>query len=759
MTLPQQRWRNFSGNLELAEAIANQANISALFAQILINRGINTEAAVQEFLHPQPDNLPDPKQVFTDLIPSLDCLERVKRLGLEVAICGDYDVDGMTSTALLLRTFAALGIKADYEIPSRMTEGYGINERMVRELHERGVALIITVDNGISALGAISLAKELGMMVIITDHHELPETLPPADGILNPKQISIDSPYYTIAGVGVAYLLGTELAKRFQTNPELENILLELFTLGTIADLASLTGINRQLVQRGLKLLADSQILGLQALKQVSGISDRAIKPDSIGFTLGPRINAVGRIGDPTIVIELLTTTDSGIALERAMQCEEINRERQRLCTEIEQEAVALVHEQIATTELDLLRDRVLMLLSPKWHHGVIGIVASRLVERFGAPVFMCVSEPDGDVRSSARGIPEFNVFDALENSHDLLGKFGGHFAAGGFSTTIEKVELLRERLRQFARTHLTAEQICPAIAIDLEMPLSNVTASLYQELEKLQPCGIGNSVPIFASRNVRIISQKIFGKTQEHLSFFLDRGDGRRLKAIAWRWSNYYPLPEYVDLAYKIQQKTDREETYLELELVGVQANLNPEKSWQPTIQQKNAPPITTAIEWKELDLAQIIQIPNPSLIYGYNYPDRLFANADRDRPTQIYEALILWNLPPSIFHLQWLIALGKPKQIYLRSQLEIDSLPPIPSAAQLLKSIEELDGTTNLNLMELAQKWWIAPQAIVAGLREMGCECSAYRSTDSLEHELAAQLVWYKTEIDQIQSEFTAT
>jgi single-stranded-DNA-specific exonuclease len=747
MSLPLQRWRYFPANPTLAEEIATQTNLSLLFVQILINRKINTSEAVQEFLQPQPENLPDPKQVFADLIPSLECLEKVRNLGQEVAICGDYDVDGMTSTALLLRTFRALGIKADYEIPSRMTEGYGINERMVRDLHERGVALIITVDNGISAFKAISLAKELGMMVIITDHHELPEILPPADGILNPKQISPNSPYFAIAGVGVAYLLGMELAKRFQADNQLEKILLELFTLGTIADLASLTGINRQLVQKGLKLLADSQILGLQALKQVAGIGG-TIKPDSIGFTLGPRINAVGRIGDPTIVIELLTTEDSGIALERAMQCEQINRDRQKLCSEIEQEAVSQVYAQIESKELDLARDRLLLLVSENWHHGVIGIVASRLVERFGAPVFMCASEPDGGIRSSVRGIPEFNVFDSLNYAHDLLGKFGGHFAAGGFSTTSENLEKLRERLRTFARENLKAEEICPAIAIDFEIPLAQVNVDLYYELEKLQPCGIGNSVPILASRNVRIISQRIFGKTQDHLDLTLDRGNGRKIKAIAWRWASYYPLPEYVDLAYKIQLKHDRGEIYLELDLAGVKAS----QTWQLQLQQKLAPAINSLPIWKILDLKNLTEIESPSLIYGYNYPKGLFTNSDCDRPVQIYNSLVLWHLPPSLDHLQWLIYLGKPQQIFLRTD-DSDSLPPIPSQVELLQLLQELNGKHILNLMELAQRWWIAPKVIVAGLRQLDCSFSDYQPTDSLEHELEKQFTWYGTAKDKLE------
>ncbi|MDX1976121.1 MAG: single-stranded-DNA-specific exonuclease RecJ [Pseudanabaenaceae cyanobacterium bins.68] len=727
MALPHQRWRFYPPNPSLAEAIA-QTHPGEL-AQFLINRGIDSPGAAADFLCP-PTHPPDPKQEFPDLIPSLDCLERVRDLGQTVAICGDYDVDGMTSTALLLRTFKALQIQADYLIPSRMTEGYGINARMVQELHAQGVALIITVDNGISAHGAVSLAKELGMGVIITDHHELPEILPPADGILNPKQISPDSVYYAIAGVGVAYILGTELAKRCG-RPDLEPILLELFTLGTIADLAMLTGINRQLLQRGLKLLANSQIPGIQALKQVAGINDNEVKPDAIGFSLGPRINAVGRIGDPTIVIDLLTTSDLGIALEKAMQCEQLNRDRQQLCTEIEQQAIAQVEAQIQAQTLVLERDRLILLVSPHWHHGVIGIVASRLVERFGAPVFMCAQE-DQAIRSSVRGIPEFHVFEALQTCDHLLDKYGGHAMAGGFSTQAERLPELHQTLIQFAQTHLTPEQVCPAIAIDLALSLSQVSPSLYAQIERLQPCGIGNPVPTFASYSVQITSQNLFGKTKDHLSLWLDRGDGRKIKAIAWRWRDYYPLPPVVDIAYRLHQKQEYNETYLELELLGVKT------PWQPQLLEQHAPPYPHPVQWQQLDLSAAIA--TPVLIYGQDPPLDLFPDADRDRPQKTYQSLVLWQIPPSPAHLNWLLHLGKPQQIQVNLKF-----PPIPSPRQILALIQGEYGKPQLNLMALAKLWGISPAAIVAGLRYLGISCPDYPPTPPLEQAIANQLAWY--------------
>ncbi|MFN7357761.1 MAG: single-stranded-DNA-specific exonuclease RecJ, partial [Pseudanabaena sp.] len=277
MSLPQQRWQISASQPDLSEAIANATGLSPIVAQVLLNRGINTPEAARIFLDPDLEELPDPKQEFPDLMISIDQIEQAIQNGDRITICGDYDVDGMTSTALLIRTLRLLGANVEYEIPSRMSEGYGINPRIVRDCHERDVKLIITVDNGIAAYDAIALANSLNISVIVTDHHEVPEDpskIPPATAILNPKyQVDPNSPYAAIAGVGVAYVLALELSDRFGKRAELENPLLELFTLGTIADLASLTGINRRLVKKGLRLLSQSKVIGIIALINETGIA------------------------------------------------------------------------------------------------------------------------------------------------------------------------------------------------------------------------------------------------------------------------------------------------------------------------------------------------------------------------------------------------------------------------------------------------------------------------------------------------------
>lgn len=573
--LPNQRWQIYPQKPEFASELSLAMNLSPIIRQLLINRGIETVEQAQIFLEPESLNLPSPLTEFPDLALSVELLQEAIANQTKIAICGDYDADGMTSTALLWRSLRSLGAQVDYAIPSRMHEGYGINQRIVEEFESEGVKLILTVDNGISAFEPIARARELGLNVIVTDHHDIPQKLPPANAILNPKLIAESSPYRGIAGVGVAYILAVSLAQQLGNMKGLIQPMLALFTLGTIADLAPLTGVNRRWVKRGLKLLPTSQLPGIQALIQVGGVqtqstvnNPKTLKPEDIGFRLGPRINAIGRIGDPQTVIELLTTDDMGIALARAIQCEQTNTSRQQLCEQIEQEAIAVVEREFITS---LTQDRVLVVVQPDWHHGVIGIVASRLVERYGVPVFIGTYENDALIRGSARGIPEFHVFAALEACQDLLGKFGGHKAAGGFSLAVEDLPELRSRLCQFANQCLELQHLKPLLKIDAEANFHQINQELYQQLDMLHPCGIDNPDPVFWTSNVKVVEQQIVGKghIKLTLSQIIDQQE-YKIKAIAWRWRDYFPLPPRLDVAYKLRENHFNGNTTIEMELVG---------------------------------------------------------------------------------------------------------------------------------------------------------------------------------------------
>jgi single-stranded-DNA-specific exonuclease len=573
LPIPDQRWNIHRADAPRAAAMAKAIGLSPVIAQVLLNRGMDTVDAAQVFLNPDSEDLPSPLVDFPDLALSLEILIQAIHAGDKIAICGDYDADGMTSTALLLRSLRALGANVEYAIPSRMSEGYGINERIIEDFHADGIRVVLTVDNGIAAYHPIVRARELGLTVIITDHHDVPALIPPANAILNPKLIDESSPYRTMAGVGVAYILALCLAESLGRGGDLRDMLLELFTLGTIADLAALRGVNRRWVQRGLRLLPHSRIPGIQALMQISGVSnDKNIKPDTIGFRLGPRINAIGRIGDPVIVIELLTTDDDGIALERAMQCEQVNKQRQQLCEQIEQEAI----QSYETGVINAKDDRVLLLVQPDWHHGVIGIVASRLVERYGVPVFIGTYEDEHPdlIRGSARGIPEFNVFEALEHCKAYTLKHGGHKAAGGFSFPAANLDQMRSHLSEYAHTCLEPEHLKPLVTIDAEASLTDLDYDLYLELDALHPCGMENPEPVFWTHNVQILQQKMVGRghlkltlAQENLS---TGQPGKTISAIAWRWGDYYPLPKVLDLAYRLKTNEWQGELSMQLEVIG---------------------------------------------------------------------------------------------------------------------------------------------------------------------------------------------
>lgn len=777
--LPNHRWYIYSEKLELAQELANTTKLPPVLTQVLINRGIETPEMAAGFINPESLMLPPPMQEFPDLAKSVQLLKNAIAQGQKIAICGDYDADGMTSTALLLRALRSLGATVDYAIPSRMKDGYGINVRIVEEFHREGVDLILTVDNGISAVEPVNRARELGLEVIITDHHEVPDVVPPATAILNPKLIREESPYRGVAGVGVAYILAVSLAQEMGQAKSLIKPMRELLTLGTIADLAPLTGVNRRWVKWGLKQLPNSQLAGVQALIQVSGAGEnsskaKAMKPDEIGFRLGPRINAIGRIGDPQIVIELLTTDDMGIALERAMQCEEINQTRQLMCQEIELEAIALVEEE----QMDLKRDRVLVLLQPAWrpeipwHHGVIGIVASRLVERYGVPVFICTYEDEAkkQVRGSARGIPEFHVFEALQFCHDLLHKYGGHRAAGGFSLAADKVPEFRSCLRLFANNCLDLHHLKPLVAIDTCLDFEQINLDFYRQIDALEPCGIENPAPVFWTANVRVLDQRIVGKG--HLKLTLHAGSPAspsELKAIAWRWGDYFPLPPVVDVAYKLKENTWNGQTNVELELVSVRlsdarktqtppttgANSRGAKSEKSLLKIINPEPPSVKVQpaWFCGEKIQnlLFRLQGNILIYGAGRPNLESmpgTDANRcqiicDRPTQPCDVFLLWTLPPSGTHLKWLLAKGNPRYVYIYKQL-----PELPTAEELrsrLQAYVQEFPDRPLNLLQIGQRWWVAPSTLIAALRELGYPCPDFPPSYSLDLEIERLYNWY--------------
>ena len=368
---------------------------------VLHRRGLGQWQAIAALLDPAP--APDPLEHFPGLTIAVERLEQACRRQEALAICGDYDADGMTSTALLVGVLQRLGARPQAAIPSRLDDGYGLNPGMVERLAGEGVGLLVTVDNGVSAREALERAQSLGVEVILTDHHSIPEVMPPHLALLHPAVTPEHSPYRGLAGVGLAHLLACSLCRRLGREDGLE-IAHNLFCIGTIADMAPLQGVNRRWLIDGLPGLRRSPLAGLQALQRIAGLEDGPLDAEAVGFQLAPRINAVGRLGDPLLVVDLLTTEDPGRAQELARACEVLNRQRRELCQAIEAEALALLE---ADGEQ---RPAFLLLAQSHWHHGVIGIVAARLVERFGRPVALLAGDGDGRLRASVRAPKGFAV-------------------------------------------------------------------------------------------------------------------------------------------------------------------------------------------------------------------------------------------------------------------------------------------------------------------------------------------------------------
>lgn len=510
---------------------------------VLARRGQADAAALQALLGVQEP--PDPYSHFPDLERAVSRLAEAARGGEAVAVCGDYDADGMTSTALLTGLLQRLGGRPQPAIPSRQEEGYGLNPAMVERLAAAGIHLLITVDNGVSAEAALQRAVALGVEVILTDHHTLPAVPPPCLALLHPALTPPASPYRGLAGVGLAYVLGAALAHRLHSREALE-MALDLCCIGTIADMAPLHGVNRFWLRKGLPGLAQSRLAGLRALIQLAGLQDTPVDADVVGFQLAPRLNAVGRLGDPLMVVELLTTTDRDRALELARRCDALNRERRELCSALEAEALALL-------EADGPRCPAFVLLAQShWHHGIIGIVAARLVERLGRPVALLGGEGNGRLRASVRAPRGFAVDRALTACAPFLERFGGHAAAGGFTVEATQLAALQERLEALAEAWLQAHPDGPMVEPEAHLRLERIDRSFWQALQRLGPYGMGHPMPLFWSVGCRVEQQKIL--RGGHLQLTLSQG-GARIQAMAWRWEGMDSLPSKVDVAFRLRQ------------------------------------------------------------------------------------------------------------------------------------------------------------------------------------------------------------
>ena len=429
---------------------------------------------------------------------------------------------------------------------------------MVEQLHSEGVRLLVTVDNGVAAHEALEKASELGVEVILTDHHTLPANRPKALALIHPATTPKDSPYACLAGVGLAYVLARALAAELK-NPASITTARDLFCIGTVADMAPLTGANRTLLREGLSHLHRSSCPGVQALQQLAGLGDRPLRADDIGFQLAPRINAVGRIGEPSLVVDLLTADDPNRAFELGRQCDALNRQRRELCDAIEAEAVALLESDPSPLPPFLL------LAQGHWHHGVIGIVAARLVERYQRPAALLASDGEGRMRASVRAPDGFAVDRALQHCSDLLERHGGHPAAGGFTVQVTAVSALHQNLNALAAQWLQSRGEDLLVEPEALLELDQIDHAFWQALQTLEPFGAGHPKPLFWARGCRVTDQQSL--RGGHLRLTLEQ-NGVERQAIVWRWPNNAVLSQTIDATYTVTQNHWRGETRFQLEI-----------------------------------------------------------------------------------------------------------------------------------------------------------------------------------------------
>jgi len=528
------------------DQLAAELGIPAALAALLVQRGQGSQAAARSFLRPSVTALTDPATI-AGMAEAVDAIASAVRAGGTILVHGDYDVDGQCATALLTRALRAAGADVVGFVPHRLRDGYDFGPAGLAAAQRIGASLVVTCDCGITAVDTVAAARALGIGVVVTDHHLPGPELPPALAIVDPQHGEHSADTRALCGTGLAFKLVQALVPALGLPPNLPYHLLDLVALATVADVVPLVGENRILVRHGLRLLGESRWPGLRALVEASGLGGRELRAGHMGYILGPRLNAVGRIGDAADGLRLLLTDDEAEATALARRLEGLNVERQALDHRMLEEALAQV-EQGGDPE----RDAGFVLAGDGWHPGVVGIVASRVVERYGRPAFLIAF--DGEIgKGSGRSISRFDLHAALLACGDLLERYGGHQMAAGLTIKRGRLEQFRERFCEIAREMLGPDDLGPEQRVDLELGLHEANRELERMCRHLEPCGSGNASPVFGVRGVRLSGRSRVGNG--HLKGTLDDGC-TRLSAIGFQWADRVPwLGEgLVDAAFRLE-------------------------------------------------------------------------------------------------------------------------------------------------------------------------------------------------------------
>jgi single-stranded-DNA-specific exonuclease len=579
--LLSRRWILSESDPGAAGALAREAGLPLLIAELLVAHGVRTAAEAERFLHPQFEHLHDPYSML-GMERAVARIQKAIASGETILIYGDYDVDGTTAVVLLKTAIEMLGGVARFHVPHRLREGYGMQGDVLEAFARDGVRLVISVDTGIRAFAAAEAAETLGLDLIVTDHH-LPEAamgLPKALAILNPNQAECGYACKHLCGAGVVFKLAQALLEggdRERARAKILPSFLKMVAIATVADAVPLLGENRVIVAIGLEQLQRPVHPGLRALMAVAQLdpSRRKLNPVDIAFRIAPRINAAGRMDVATEVIELFTTKDAKRAQEIAGKLDRLNQERR--------DAEATMLKEIVTRleqEEQFREARCIVMDGDGWHRGVIGILASRIVDRTGKPAIVIAHENGdgsaGTAHGSGRSISAFHLLDAIESCRDLFTRFGGHAHAVGFSLPSARVEELRERLCLYAAARLSEEDLGSPLECDAVLPLDRVTPAVLSWLRRLEPMGMGNEEPVFLAQNVRIAAAPRYMK-EKHVRLQLAQGAHRgNLPALGWNWAERVHQMQIdegsvVHLAYKLRENEHPEFGGLELEIAGL--------------------------------------------------------------------------------------------------------------------------------------------------------------------------------------------
>jgi single-stranded-DNA-specific exonuclease len=567
------RW-TFHPPIENLSELADALGVGSLLAQVMGNRGLTTPEACREFLHAGYEQLHRPEEM-PGLEKAAERIVRAIRDDEKVAIYGDYDVDGLTASAILYQCLDLVGRAPTLYVPHRIEEGYGLNCAAIEQLAADGHTVIVTVDCGVTSIAEAARARELGVDLIITDHHEPERQLPEAYAIVDPKLPGSTYPFRDLAGVGVAFKLawaiGLALTGERTCTPEFQKFLTNataLAALGTIADVVPLVNENRALVATGLKALSSRLYHpGLKAIVESARLADKGVKERDVAFIIGPRLNAAGRMGHARDALRLLTDASAEEAHEIARELEAENRRRQVVERTIFEQAVEMVEAR------DGPLPYALVLASPDWHAGVIGIVASRLVEKYHRPTMLIAAEEDYG-QGSGRSIPGFSLFEALEPCGPLLKSFGGHAMAAGLRMDMTHFDAFAERLEEVARDTLTPADLVPHLSVDAETSLPVLTKSVVRELLRLAPFGQGNRRPVFAITGCQLVGPpNRMGKRGAHLSMQLTQG-GISLRGVYWRAASEFDAiagAPALDVAFRPRINAFRGRESVELDILDV--------------------------------------------------------------------------------------------------------------------------------------------------------------------------------------------